>query len=59
MAFPFSSGMVPVAPNPFKDPDGVDIALTALCFSRPGTGPTWLVTRFVPNYEVLLTPSQY
>jgi hypothetical protein len=50
------NGRVPVAPAPFKDPNGVDIALTEMCFSRLGTGPMWLCTRFVPDYEVLLTP---
>lgn len=53
------SGRVPVAPAPFMDPNGVDIVLMDLCFSRLGTGPTWLCTRFVQDYELSLTPPQY
>jgi hypothetical protein len=53
------SGRVPVAPAPFKDPSGVDIAPTETCFSRLGTGRMWLCTRFVPDYKVLLLPPQY
>jgi hypothetical protein len=34
------SGRVPVAPAPLREPDGVDIAIMEMCYSRPGTGPT-------------------
>lgn len=50
------SGRVLVAIAPFKDPNGVDIALTETSSFRLGTGPMWLCTRFVPDYEVLLAP---
>jgi hypothetical protein len=34
------SGRAPVAPTPFKDPNGADTARMDPCFSRLGTGPT-------------------
>ena len=46
-AFRTCSGRVLVVTIKSKDPNGVDIAPTGLCFSRLGTGPIWPSMRLV------------